>query len=195
MTKPGAPPPVERAKKAALAEIVMKPIGVIHTRFEAQAGTPIQASVAAGIEGTIDLDPALADGLSDLDGFSHVILIYAFHAARGFDLRLTPYLDTEEHGVFATRAPRRPNPIGISVVRLLGIEGPTVRVADVDMLDGTPLLDIKPFIPDFDHRQEVRTGWYGRKVAPSGSSEAIVADSRFDAVVPEDKEAGGGAGP
>jgi tRNA-Thr(GGU) m(6)t(6)A37 methyltransferase TsaA len=197
MTNPETPPPPEQGPTNGLREIGMRPIGVIRTPFTVQAGTPIQARFAVGVEGTVELAPEFAEGLADLDGFSHVILLYAFHASSGFNLRVTPYLDKQARGLFATRAPRRPNPIGLSVVRLLGIEGTLLRVADVDMLDGTPLLDIKPFVPDFDHRPGVRTGWYRQAAAEERSTGAVVADSRFEPSASDNDEnarAGGGHG-
>ncbi len=139
--------------------IEYRPIGLIHTPFKQREGMPIQPSRGRGVRGTVEVAPEYADGLADLDGFSHVVLIYHFHQSQGFDLRVTPFLDTEKRGLFATRAPRRPNAIGLSVVRLLGIEGNRIAVQDLDILDGTPLLDIKPYVPEFDHRTEVREGW------------------------------------
>ncbi len=139
--------------------IEYRPIGLIHTPFKQREGMPIQPSRGRGVRGTVEVAPEYADGLTDLDGFSHVVLIYHFHQSRGFDLRVTPFLDTQKRGLFATRAPRRPNAIGLSVVRLLGIEGNRIAVQDLDILDGTPLLDIKPYVPEFDHRTEVREGW------------------------------------
>ncbi len=140
-------------------KIEYQPIGLIHTPFNQRQGMPIQPSRGRGVRGIVEVAPEFADGLADLDGFSHVVLIYHFHRSRGFDLRVTPFLDTEKRGLFATRAPRRPNAIGLSVVRLLGIEGNRIDVQDLDILDGTPLLDIKPYVPEFDHRTEVREGW------------------------------------
>jgi tRNA-Thr(GGU) m(6)t(6)A37 methyltransferase TsaA len=139
--------------------IEYRPIGLIHTPFKQREGMPIQPSRGRGVRGTVEVAPEYADGLADLDGFSHVVLIYHFHQSHGFDLRVTPFLDTQKRGLFATRAPRRPNAIGLSVVRLLGIEGNRIAVQDLDILDGTPLLDIKPYVPEFDHRTEVREGW------------------------------------
>jgi tRNA-Thr(GGU) m(6)t(6)A37 methyltransferase TsaA len=140
-------------------KIEYRPIGLIHTPFTQRQGMPIQPSRGRGVRGTVKIAPEFAEGLADLDGFSHVVLIYHFHRSRGFDLRVTPFLDTEKRGLFATRAPRRPNAIGLSVVRLLGIEGNRIEVQDLDILDGTPLLDIKPYVPEFDHRTEVCEGW------------------------------------
>jgi tRNA-Thr(GGU) m(6)t(6)A37 methyltransferase TsaA len=140
-------------------KIEYQPIGLIHTPFKQRQGMPIQPSRGRGVRGIVEVAPEYADGLADLDGFSHVVLIYHFHRSQGFDLRVTPFLDTETRGLFATRAPRRPNAIGLSVVRLLGIEGNRIEVQDLDILDGTPLLDIKPYVSEFDHRTEVREGW------------------------------------
>ena len=120
---------------------------------------PIQPSGAAGIHGTVELFPEFAEGLKDLDGFSHLILLYNFHQSSGYRLTVTPFLDSEPRGVFATRAPKRPNPIGLSIVRLARIQGATLDIENVDMLDGTPLLDIKPYVPDFDHQADCRIGW------------------------------------
>jgi tRNA-Thr(GGU) m(6)t(6)A37 methyltransferase TsaA len=100
-----------------------------------------------------------APGLKDLQGFSHIILLYHLHRAQRYTLAVTPFLDTQQRGLFATRAPKRPNPIGLSVVKLVRVEGCLLHVENVDMLDGTPLLDIKPYVPEFDHQPEVRIGW------------------------------------
>ncbi len=139
--------------------ITFRPIGVIHTPFEEPAGMPIQPSRARGVQGSVDVFPEFAGGLADLDGFSHIVLLYHFHRVSGHDLRVTPYLDSHERGLFATRAPRRPNPIGLSVVRLVAIHGLVMTVEDVDILDGTPLLDIKPYVSEFDRRDDVQEGW------------------------------------
>lgn len=139
--------------------VVYKPIGLIRTPFKEPRGTPIQPPAAGGVEGTVEVFPEYAPGLSDLEGFSHVILIYHFHLVSAPRLRVRPFMDGREHGVFATRAPARPNPIGLSVVRLLKVEGNVLYVADVDIVDGTPLLDIKPYVPQFDSAQNVRIGW------------------------------------
>jgi len=151
------------------------PIGVIHSPYAEPKGVPIQGVFANGAEGTVELLPEFAAGLADLDGFSHIILLYCFHRSHGYELTCKPFLDTQERGLFATRAPRRPNPIGISVVRLLGIDGCVLRIGDVDIVDGTPLLDIKPYIPDFDVRTNVRAGWYER----ARNRQQTVADGRF----------------
>lgn len=140
-------------------KISFKSIGVIHTPFTSREGMPIQPSGAEGIKGTIELNEELVDGLSDLSGFSHIYLIYHFHRSEGFNLQVTPFLDNKVHGVFATRAPMRPNPIGISVVKLLAVRGNVLEIENADMLDGTPLLDIKPYIPAFDIYETEKCGW------------------------------------
>jgi tRNA-Thr(GGU) m(6)t(6)A37 methyltransferase TsaA len=137
----------------------VKPIGIIHTPFTDLAGMPIQPAGAAGVKGTVELFEEYRAGLKDVDGFSHVVLLYVFHRSRGFELQVVPFMDTEPRGLFATRAPKRPNPIGLSVVQLDRIENGVLHVQNVDMLDGTPLLDIKPYVPEFDSHARVRTGW------------------------------------
>lgn len=139
--------------------IEYEPIGVIHSPFELTEGMPIQPAGAEGAIGTVEVFDKFAQGLKDLDGFSHVILVYHFHRSSGFSLLVTPFMDTAQRGVFATRAPRRPNPIGLSVVGLIKIEGNVLHVRNIDILDGTPLLDIKPYVPDFDYHRVTRFGW------------------------------------
>ena len=139
--------------------IEFKPIGTIHTPFATPEGMPIQPAGAAGVHGTVEVFEEYQAGLKDLDGFSHIILLYHFHRSQGFSLRLVPFMDTQSRGVFATRAPKRPNPIGLSIVALDRIEDGVLRVQNVDILDGTPLLDIKPYVPEFDSHTDIRTGW------------------------------------
>jgi tRNA-Thr(GGU) m(6)t(6)A37 methyltransferase TsaA len=139
-----------------------RPIGIIHSPFKSLEGMPIQPAGARGVEGTIDIFDAFRPGLKDLDGFSHIILLYQFHKSDGFKLEVVPFLDTAARGVFATRAPKRPNPIGLSVVALKAMENGVLYIENVDILDGTPLLDIKPFVPEFDHADHVKTGWLGQ---------------------------------
>ncbi len=137
---------------------------------------PIQAAFADGAAGTVQLEPEYAPGLKDLEGFSHIILLYHFHLSKGHALQVKPFLEDREHGVFATRAPRRPNSIGISVVRLDRIEGNVLHVSGLDIVDGTPLLDIKPYVPGFDDRNQVRIGWLDGRIDPARVQEA---DRRF----------------
>ncbi len=135
------------------------PIGTIHSPFTAAKGMPIQPAGAAGVQSTVEVFSQYREGLADLDGFSHLILLYHFHRSKGFKLQVVPFMDTVERGLFATRAPKRPNQIGLSVVQLDRIDGGTLHIRNADILDGTPLLDIKPYVPAFDAPTEVRTGW------------------------------------
>jgi len=139
--------------------IELNPIGTIHTPFTEPAGMPIQPTGGAGVQGTVEIFEEYQAGLKDLDGFSHIILLYYFHRSQGFKLHVVPFMDTQERGLFATRAPMRPNPIGLSIVQLDRIESGILHIQNVDIVDGTPLLDIKPYVPDFDNYGEVRTGW------------------------------------
>ncbi len=156
-----------------LREIRYKPIGVIRSPFTDIEGMPIQPTGAKGVLGTLEIEPEYADGLKDIEGFSHLILLYHFHLSEGYSLEVKPFLDENARGVFATRAPRRPNPIGLSVVRLLGVEGCRLKIEGVDIMDGTPLLDIKPYVPDFDIRKAERVGWLSKKLdkAPEARSD------------------------
>lgn len=140
-------------------KIEFKPIGIIRSPFNEPENMPIQPTGAKGIQGTIEIFKEYQDGLKDLEGFSHVILLYHFHRSTGFKLRVVPFMDTELRGVFATRAPRRPNPIGLSVVELDRIENGLMYIRNLDILDGTPLLDIKPYVPEFDFQENVKIGW------------------------------------
>ena len=142
-----------------MTTISYQPIGIVHSPFEGIENVPIQPAAAAGIRGTVEVFSEFAAGLKDLGGFSHVILLYHFHRVTQARLSVIPFLDREPRGVFATRAPSRPNPIGLSVVRLLSIEGNVLHIENVDIVDGTPLLDIKPYVPEFDHHEVERTGW------------------------------------
>jgi len=155
-------------------KIEYTPIGIIHSPFKEPVGMPIQPTGAAGVEGTVEVFEDFRAGLKDLEGFSHIILLYHFHRSHGFNLHVVPFMDSQTRGLFATRAPRRPNPIGLSVIRLLKIENGLLHIENVDILDGTPLLDIKPHVPDFDAPTEVRTGWLeetGKTVADRKADE------------------------
>lgn len=156
-------------------KIEYRPIGIVRSPHETASGTPIQPSRAKGIEGTVELEEEYVEALSDLDGFSHIILLCHLHEATGFKHKVVPYLDTEFRGLFATRAPSRPNPIGFSLVRLLGIDGRVLRIEGVDLLDGTPVLDMKPYVRDFDDLTEVRCGWLDEV-----RSRDVAADDRFE---------------
>ena len=156
--------------------ITLKPIGIIRTPFKEPKGTPIQPIRSGGTKGKVEVYTEFARGLADLDGFSHVILLYCFHLSSGFNLMVTPYLDNQQRGLFATRAPRRPNPLGLSVLRLEQIEDNILFVEGVDMVDGTPLLDIKPYVPEFDSAQDIKIGWLKGKTQHAINFRA---DKRF----------------
>jgi tRNA-Thr(GGU) m(6)t(6)A37 methyltransferase TsaA len=140
-------------------EITFRPIGVIHSPFTDKQDTPIQPTRSRAV-GHVLVDAEYGEGLKDIEGFSHLILLYVFHQSDGFSLSVRPFLDDQSRGLFATRYPFRPNAIGLSVVRLLSRQANQLEIEGVDVLDGTPLLDIKPYVPDFDQPGEVRTGWY-----------------------------------
>jgi tRNA-Thr(GGU) m(6)t(6)A37 methyltransferase TsaA len=156
--------------------VSFRPIGIIRTPFLDTEGMPIQASAAVGVPGRIEIEAEFVEGLADLDGFSHLILVYHLHRVTAARLTVTPFLDDRPHGIFATRSPARPNPIGLSTVRLVAITGSILEVEDVDMVDGTPLLDIKPYVPAFDERDDVRVGWFTERL---GGLPGARADDRF----------------
>ncbi len=156
-------------------QLTVTPIGLIHTPFQQSKGTPIQGAVSNDAEGVIELLPEFIPGLRDLEAFERLWLIYLLDRASAAQMQVRPYLEDEEHGVFATRAPARPNPIGLTAVRLVGIKDNRLLISGVDMLDGTPLLDIKPYIPAFDCFEVNRVGWYQNKIA-----QGAVADDRFE---------------
>ena len=157
-------------------EIKYKPIGVIHSSFKEPKGIPIQPAGAQGIDGTVELFPEYTEGLKDVEGFSHLILIYHFHLSKESPLKVKPYMDNKVHGVFAMRGPSRPNSIGISIVRLVRVEGNILHIQDIDIVDGTPLLDIKPYVPEFDIREVEKTGWLEKNVHKLSTSKD---DGRF----------------
>jgi tRNA-Thr(GGU) m(6)t(6)A37 methyltransferase TsaA len=157
--------------------IAFTPIGVVRTPFATHAGMPIQTVAARGVVGRVELDPAYEPALADLDGFTHLHLITYLDRTGPASLRVTPYLDTVERGVLATRSPKRPNPIGLSLVRLVRIEGAVLHVEELDLLDGTPLLDIKPYVPPFDDRADARYGWFEQRAQHVHS---VRADARFE---------------
>lgn len=139
--------------------ITFKPIGVIRSGNTDKDKTPIQPAYAKGINGFAEIYPEFSDGLKDLEGFSHIYLIYYFHKETKTKLMVKPFLDNTERGIFSTRAPSRPNKIGLSIVELVGIEGNIIHLSKVDILDKTPLLDIKPYIFRFDKIKKSRSGW------------------------------------
>jgi tRNA (adenine37-N6)-methyltransferase len=157
-------------------DVTYRPIGIIHSPHNVTKGMPIQPTGAKGIRGTVEIKKKYAAGLKDLDRFEYIILIYHFHRSEGYSLEVKPFLDDRLRGVFSTRAPKRPNPIGMSIVRLLKIEGGTLLIEDVDILEGTPLLDIKPYVPVFDVRRTKAIGWLSKKAVKAVKKKA---DGRF----------------
>jgi tRNA (adenine37-N6)-methyltransferase len=143
-------------------EFTMRPIGVIHSPFTEKTKTPIQPTRSQAT-GQVEVWPEYAEGLQDIEGLSHIILLYVFHRSEEVSLLVKPFLDDQEHGLFATRYPFRPNPIGLSIVRLRSRQDNILEIEGVDVLDGTPLLDIKPYVPDFDVQTDVRVGWYATR--------------------------------
>jgi tRNA-Thr(GGU) m(6)t(6)A37 methyltransferase TsaA len=165
-----------QAEKEYFMEIVYRPIGTVRTPFKERTGTPIQPAAATGAAGRIEIAPEYVEGLRDLEGFSHLILLYHFHRSVGYELTVVPFLDDEPHGLFATRAPKRPNAIGLSVVRLKSVDGCVLHIENVDLLDGTPLLDIKPYVPQLDLQDVEKIGWFARAL---GRIDGHTADERF----------------
>jgi len=140
-------------------KIEFQSIGLIHSPHKDLVGMPIQPTGAKGLKGHVEIYQEFEKGIKDLDGFSHIILLYYFHKSQGFNLSVTPFLDNTPRGLFSTRAPRRPNPIGLSIVHLTDVHKNILYIEDVDILDQTPLIDIKPYVPQFDHRPGSVAGW------------------------------------
>ena len=136
-------------------------IGIINSPFDKPVNMPIQSSAAAGVSGTIEIYDEFIPGLKDIEGFSHIILLYVFHRSDGYKLQVQPFLENVVHGVFAVRAPKRPNPIGFSIVKLIKKDKNILHIENVDVLNGTPLLDIKPYVPEFDCFNDADSGWVG----------------------------------
>jgi tRNA (adenine37-N6)-methyltransferase len=154
--------------------IKLRPIGIIRSPFAEAAGTPIQTVYGKDVEGKVELHASFAPALDDIEGFDRLWLIYWMDRTGPYKAKVIPYRDTVEHGIFATRSPNRPNAIGMSIVRLLRREGSSLLVADMDILDGTPLLDIKPYVPEFDCHANSRAGWFEKS-----GVDRRVADARF----------------
>ena len=147
-----------------MKKVTYEPIGIIHSKYKKKEGVPIQGVLSKNSNGEIEIFPRYHDGLKDLEKFSHIILIYHFHLATKYSLLVKPFLEEKEHGIFACRAPKRPNPIGISVVKLEKVIGNVVYISECDIIDGTPLLDIKPYVSKFDIRDDVKDGWLTGKL-------------------------------
>ena len=159
-----------------MSAIIFKPIGVIHSPFKEPKGTPIQPTAAKGIRGTIELFKEYTEGLKDLSDFTYIFVLYQFHLSKKSSLTVVPFMDTRTHGLFSTRAPNRPNQIGISIVELISIKENILEIQDVDIVDGTPLIDIKPFVPEFDTREASKKGWLENNINKLPSSKD---DGRF----------------
>ena len=157
-------------------QISYTPIGIIHSPFPKLDGMPIQPSAAQGIKGFILVNEKFTEGLDDLDGFSHIYLLYHLHLSNSYNLKVVPFLDNQLRGVFSTRAPKRPNPIGLSVVKLNKIAKNRLEIENVDIIDGTPLLDIKPYVPDMEEADHIRIGWLSEHVKEIHSRKS---DRRF----------------
>jgi len=158
-------------------EIQYLPIGIIHSPYNSTENMPIQPSSARGVSGMVEIFPEYEAGLKDIEGFSHIILVYHFHLSKEYKLVVKPFLEEKEHGVFATRAPKRPNGIGISVVQLIKVDKNILHVENIDIADGTPLLDIKPFVPDFEPGHDIKTGWLEKSRHKISTAKS---DSRFN---------------
>jgi tRNA-Thr(GGU) m(6)t(6)A37 methyltransferase TsaA len=158
--------------------IVYKPIGIIRTPFKDISDMPVQPCGAIGVEGVVELYPEFSAGLIDVEGFSHLILLYHFHLIKGYKLYVVPFMDDKPHGIFATRAPTRPNAIGMSTVLLKKIVNNQLFIDGVDMIDGTPLIDVKPFFPKYDNQDNVKYGWLESK--HDIDITKIKSDARFD---------------
>lgn len=142
-----------------MKEIKYMPIGIACSEFKEPIGTPIQPKAGEGCEGRIKIFSEFAEGLKDIDGFSHIILIYHFHLLKESSLIVKPFMDDFTHGIFSTRSPSRPNPIGMSVVQLIKVDENSLHIKDMDIVDGTPILDIKPYVPAIDDRETTKIGW------------------------------------
>ena len=158
--------------------IQFKPIGNTHSPHKELQGMPIQPIGAKGVKGSIEVFPEYASGLMDIEGFSHLILLYYFHRITHWQPEVIPFMDTRKHGIFSTRAPARPNPIGISIVKLINRNGNLLFIEELDILDGTPILDIKPFYGMYDNRAEYTSGWI-EKLDDTIDASVVRADERF----------------
>ena len=167
--------------------VALRPIGVVRSRFTDVVGMPIQAAGAPDEAAVIEVFDAYRDGLADIDGFDYLHIITLLHRGQREALRVTPFLDDVERGVFATRAPARPNRLGLSVVRLVRVEDGRLSILGNDMVDGTPVLDIKPYVPRFDVRETGRIGWFAKRVD-------AVGQTRADGRMGEDKMSADGVG-
>lgn len=159
-------------------KIEFQPIGIIHTPHTTVENMPVQPAARKDIVGQIEIFDEYREGLCDLDGFSHVYVIFHLHKCKGYRLKVIPFLDVVERGIFATRSPSRPNPVGLSLVEIVSINDRIITIKGADMLDGTPLIDIKPYVPDFEAAENIRKGWLeGKEKDIPGK----LSDGRFKA--------------
>jgi tRNA (adenine37-N6)-methyltransferase len=156
--------------------VTYTPIGVVRSPYAGLDGMPLQTVAAGEVEASVELEPRVHGALRDLDGFSHLWLVTHLHRVDGWTAEVVPFLDTEPRGVLATRSPRHPNPIGLSLVRLLAVERGVLRIRGIDLLDGTPVLDVKPFVPEFDACDDVRAGWFD---AAAARVHTVRSDDRY----------------
>ena len=152
--------------------VTYRPVGIIHSPFKQTTGVPRQSAGAANINGTIEIFDDYSEGLKDLDGFSHIVVIFHLHMVTRSSLKACPPWDGKEHGVFATRSPHRPNPVGVSVVRLERVVQNILHISGIDMVDGSPVLDIKPYVPELNPAGNIRTGWLAGKVEAMNKSKS-----------------------
>lgn len=157
-------------------EIKFKPIGIIHSPYTKLHNMPIQPSAALGVKGQVEVYEKYLPALSDLGGFSHIYLLNNFHLTKSYQLKVIPFLDVQERGLFATRAPKRPNPIGLSVVKLISVESNILHIENIDVIDGTPLLDIKPYVREMEAVKDLRIGWLEKHTSKIDSQ---LSDKRF----------------
>jgi tRNA (adenine37-N6)-methyltransferase len=174
---------VNDRERAAESVPGVRVIGRVRSPFASAVGTPIQPVYAGGAGGEVVVDERYAEALDDIEGFERIWLVYWMDGVREYRGHVVPYRDTREHGLFATRSPSRPNPIGLSAVRLLRRAGNVLHVADLDILDGTAVLDIKPYVPEFDSHPASRAGWFDDTAA-----DRRTADDRFARAAPPDPE-------
>jgi len=167
---------LRKGLREMMNQITYTPIGTIHSPFTKPEGMPIQPSAGQGIKGHILIYEEFVEGLADLEGFSHIYLLFHLHLSDSYRLKVTPFLDDKLRGVFSTRAPSRPNPIGLSVVKLIRVEGNRLDIENVDMIDGTPLVDIKPYVPEMEEAGNIKIGWLSRHVK---DIDARKSDRRF----------------
>jgi len=157
-----------------MGEIVMHPIGVIHSPYKERKDMPIQGVFRSNVQAYVELEEKYIDGLKDLDGFSHAIILYYFHKSQREDIQGQPFLEQQSHGIFAIRSPHRPNHIGLSIVKIQKILAPRMYFTEVDVFDGTPVLDIKPYVKYFDNRDDVRSGWVDKHFANGKPPEKTI---------------------